>query len=248
MGIYFRNTARLLRNSVRSLATIAPSSSSIAVPPTQALAEHQGPLRPHLQIPVKPNHGLYGFFRVKTDTNSHARPKNDGQPEYVALEVPSVVISGVFYINSHTTLLLSCIPDVHAVLLKGRAWSVAELRRKSFKDLHTLWYVLLRERNLLATQAEEKRKVKYILDPIGSQKALSVCSVSKFDAILAEIPCQCRKSMARIKAVINERRHAYRDASQLRRVWSRHPELSKTMVEESGQSILENEVEQEKMS
>jgi len=41
----------------------------------------------------------------------------------------------------------------------GRSWSGAELRRKSFRDLHTLWYVLLRERNLCATQMEEGRRM-----------------------------------------------------------------------------------------
>ncbi|KAF6755962.1 mitochondrial 39-S ribosomal protein L47 (MRP-L47)-domain-containing protein [Ephemerocybe angulata] len=45
--------------------------------------------------------------------------------------------------------------------ISGRAWRASELRLKSFKDLHTLWYVTLRERNLLASQREEARKAGY---------------------------------------------------------------------------------------
>jgi len=41
----------------------------------------------------------------------------------------------------------------------GRSWKAAELRNKSFKDLHTLWYVSLREKNLMATQKEEVRRM-----------------------------------------------------------------------------------------
>jgi len=82
----------------------------------------------------------------------------------------------------------------------GRPWTAAELRRKSFPDLHKLWYVVLRERNLLATQKEEARR-------IGVRNPLAYTSYSKV--------FQCRKTMARIKFVLNERRLAYEGALRL---------------------------------
>jgi len=81
----------------------------------------------------------------------------------------------------------------------GRAWSAAEIRRKSFKDLHTLWYVVLRERNLLETQFLEAKRLGALKDMTPIKKHI----------------LRCRKTMARIKYVINERRLAYEGAVQI---------------------------------
>ncbi|CAO3612112.1 unnamed protein product [Mucor hiemalis] len=75
----------------------------------------------------------------------------------------------------------------------GRAWKAQELRLKSFDNLHKLWYVLLKERNLLATQREEARQLKLPNQLWTNQGRLK----------------KCQKSMAKIKCVLNERQREY---------------------------------------
>ena len=75
--------------------------------------------------------------------------------------------------------------------IAGRAWEASELRRKSFVDLHKLWYVLLKERNVLLTETNRARRFNMRIKAPERKRAV-------------------RKGMARIKLVLSERRAAYR--------------------------------------
>ncbi|KAJ1929547.1 54S ribosomal protein L4 mitochondrial [Tieghemiomyces parasiticus] len=78
----------------------------------------------------------------------------------------------------------------------GRAWKASDLRNKSFEDLQKLWIVLLKERNLLATQEEEAKLFKVSPEHFNNKSRV----------------IKCKKSMARIKTVLSERHEAYVEA------------------------------------
>ncbi|PWW79446.1 MRP-L47-domain-containing protein [Tuber magnatum] len=42
----------------------------------------------------------------------------------------------------------------------GRPWTVAELRQKSWEDLQKLWWVCVKERNIMETQKIERQRLK----------------------------------------------------------------------------------------
>ncbi|XP_023954634.2 39S ribosomal protein L47, mitochondrial [Bicyclus anynana] len=72
----------------------------------------------------------------------------------------------------------------------GRAWRLDELRIKSNTDLHKLWYVLLKERNMLFTMEHEcNRKVRLFPNP------------ERIDKV--------EESMNNIETVVRERNTAY---------------------------------------
>ena len=89
----------------------------------------------------------------------------------------------------------------------GRAWHADELRLKSFADLHGLWYVLLREINMLATQRAEAKR-SGLRWPFRSRLF------------------KCRLSMARIKTVLTERHSLYLRAKTAANIGPARSDLS----------------------
>mmetsp|Transcript_10687 Transcript_10687/g.19750 ORF Transcript_10687/g.19750 Transcript_10687/m.19750 type:complete len:186 (+) Transcript_10687:312-869(+) len=69
----------------------------------------------------------------------------------------------------------------------GRSWSAKELRRKSYDDLHKLWYVLYKEKNMLLTEANLARRHGYNM--VQSSRRQKI-----------------RKSMGAVKHVLGERK------------------------------------------
>jgi large subunit ribosomal protein L47 len=69
----------------------------------------------------------------------------------------------------------------------GRPWSVDELRRKSYEDLHKLWYILYKERNMLLTEQQLSRRRQIIYPQPDRMKKV-------------------QKSMGAIKQVLGERK------------------------------------------
>jgi len=71
----------------------------------------------------------------------------------------------------------------------GRPWKAHELRLKSFDDLHKLWFILLKEKNLLLTHKERLDKIKQLSQYSRTRSRLRKVS----------------QSMARILTVLTER-------------------------------------------
>jgi len=87
----------------------------------------------------------------------------------------------------------------------GRPWRTSELRQKSFSDLHKLWFVLLKERNMLLSQRAEVRSTK--------------------DPTAFPLPYRLKKvklSMNRIKVVLGERQRIHAEAKhQIRLMYAK---------------------------
>ena len=90
-------------------------------------------------------------------------------------------------------------PDPETYPMAGRAWKASELRLKSQEDLRKLWFVLMKERNLLETERAEARA-----------QQIAMRNPSRIRKV--------RKSMARIQVVLGERRRAREQAEAEKRL------------------------------
>ncbi|KAH0543440.1 54S ribosomal protein L4 mitochondrial [Glutinoglossum americanum] len=84
----------------------------------------------------------------------------------------------------------------------GRPWSTEELRYKSWEDLHSLWWVCVKERNKIATQTFERARLKA---GYGDHEA------QRRDTTV-------RRTQRAIKQVLTERWYSWEDARKTARI------------------------------
>ncbi|KAI1496556.1 mitochondrial 39-S ribosomal protein L47 (MRP-L47)-domain-containing protein [Biscogniauxia marginata] len=120
------------------------------------------------------------------------------------------------------------------VVEHGRAWSVEELRHKSWDDLHKLWWVCVKEQNRIATARKEATRMR--LNDGQEEIAYRLGEV--------------RKTMQAIKHALTERFYLWEDARKLAETDdeidlanTKQPYTPRTYIEED--AALEAEAEAE---
>ncbi|GLA25954.1 54S ribosomal protein L4 mitochondrial [Aspergillus niger] len=106
----------------------------------------------------------------------------------------------------------------------GRSWSIQELREKSWDDLHSLWWVCVKERNRIATSDMERKRLK---------AGYGEWESSERDRVI-------RVTQNGIKHVLRERWYAWEEAQRLYRKGYRPQEDSQEAIWEMRADSVSN--------
>ncbi|KDQ06786.1 hypothetical protein BOTBODRAFT_49175 [Botryobasidium botryosum FD-172 SS1] len=214
-------TARVLTRSLATTTTTTTTTSTPQVQDTVSLTPRTSlePLEPSSSEGVEEEEkGPAPWRKAPSATPQKNNPPGPLRPNHRVPVDPNHGLWAFFrkvQESNSGEVYRALTPSNRRLDRSGRSWTAAELRRKSFKDLHTLWYVLLRERNLLATQKHEAMR-------LGADYGRHTSIIPRTHRV--------SKSMARIKGVLNERRLAYEAAV----------ELYRTQPQGEGIPVLEN--------
>lgn len=102
----------------------------------------------------------------------------------------------------------------------GEAWSIPQLRRKGFTDLHSLWYVCLKELNRLNREAR-------VLAQYENRPSQDTRKHERDENKFAEVAHKVETTMWRIRHVLAERYHGY----QSLRTFKLHEEFPRVYSE-----------------
>jgi len=165
--IFNRLPPSLRASPARTFSSTSHASQAPAPKPTKPASQSQPSLPPVPktqleQIRQYPAHPLLQFFRTRP--HELTDKSLGGTAAYEEANKDSVAAPKFLVELPHAVLPSDLGKDVGS-----RSWNAGELRLKSSKDLHTLWYVLLMERNRLATAWEELHRV-------GARQAASMWS------------------------------------------------------------------------
>ncbi|KAJ0417115.1 MRP-L47-domain-containing protein [Aspergillus carlsbadensis] len=127
-----------------------------------------------------------------------------------------------FFPPDHTALSTPSYDVAH-----GRPWSIQELREKSWEDLHSLWWVCLKERNRIATSSMERKRLKAGYGKWEAQQRTAVIRITQKG----------------IQHVLRERWYAWEDARKLYKSGYRPQDANEEVIEETVEESQEGPVD-----
>jgi hypothetical protein len=136
---------------------------------------------------------MFGLRTLAVASSSSARLALSSAPSVarLALPFPSATSVRCFHrsMSVHGWEEFTEPKKANEVTMTGRGWTAADLRRKSFEDLHRLWFLLYKERNLLLSEKDKLRRNRRPVTTYDEKRYYKV-----------------KKGMAAIRLVVAERR------------------------------------------